>query len=312
MDSHSGPEGLPVYLVAGDDPHLAEVAVRKLVEGVGESSINEFGPADEPDRILQALTTPAMFEDRRIVIVRDVDRLSAQGQRELIGYLQSPSAGTTLIAIGAKPSSQMILAGRKSGHVIDVAKGKRSDLLVWLKQQLAAAGFNASGDVLNVLVEAVGEQRLALVQAVQELVSAVPGGGRITAKQVSRQFQGRADARLFGFIDAVAERQSALALQTLHHLVAQGESVQLLFWSLTRHFRMLLVAMDKPVSQVGKDLGLAPWRAEKLVRQARSFKPGALVSAYQTLAQADVKMKKSGEPESLTLERAVVAISGKS
>lgn len=314
MDSTHVPakEFLPAYLVVGDDPHLADVALAKLLDGVGVTSINEFGPSDELDQILQALLTPSMFDDRRMIVVREVDKFAADSQRQLTKYLQAPAADATLVLVGTKLSTQMLTAGRKTGHVIDVAKGKRSDLLIWLKHQLVGKGLTPGGDALNALVEAVGEQRLALSQAVEELSLAVPKGGRITAKQVSRQFQGRADAKLFGFIDAVADRQSAAALQSLHHLMGQGESVQMLYWTLTRHFRMLLVAMDQSAAQVGKDLGIQPWRAEKLVKQARGFKPGALIRAYQMLAEADVKMKKSEEPEGLTLERAVVAISARS
>lgn len=314
MDSThaSAKEFLPAYLVTGDDPHLADVAVAKLLDGVGETSINEFGPTDDLELILQALLTPSMFDDRRIVVVREVDKLPAESQRELTRYLESPAADATLVLIGAKLSSQMLSAGRKTGHVVDAAKGKRSELLVWLKHQMVAKGLAPGGDALNALVEAVGEQRMALSQAVDELSLAIPKGGRVTAKQVSRQFQGRADVKLFGFIDAVADRQGAAALQSLHHLLGQGESVQMLFWTLTRHFRMLLVAADQPAAQVGKDLGIQPWRAEKLVKQARGFKPGALLKAYQMLAEADVKMKKSEEPEALTLEKAVVAIAARS
>lgn len=315
MDSThaSAKEFLPAYLVTGDDAHLADLAVAKLLDGVGETSINEFGPLDDLELILQALLTPSMFGDRRIVVVREVDKLPAESQRELTRYLESPAAAdATLVLVGTKLSSQMLSAGRKTGHVVDAAKGKRSELLVWLKHQMVAKGLTPGGDALNALVEAVGEQRMALSQAVEELSLAIPKGGRVTAKQVSRQFQGRADVKLFGFIDAVADRQGAAALQSLHHLLGQGESVQMLFWTLTRHFRMLLVAADQPAAQVGKDLGIQPWRAEKLVKQARNFKPGVLLKAYQMLAEADVKMKKSEEPEGLTLEKAVVAISARS
>jgi DNA polymerase III subunit delta len=302
-------EVLPAYLIVGDDPHLTSEALQKLVEGKDSSSVNEFGATDEFDSIVQAIVTPSMFGDRRTIVVHDVDKFAAELQRQLIGYLDSPVPDATLILIGAKMPSQMLVAGRKSGHVLDVAKGKKSDLLLWLKHELAAKGLDAGGDAMNALLEAVGEQRLALSQAVEELSLAMPGGGRVTPKQITRQFQSRSDVKLFGFIDAVAERHQSVALETLHHLMGQGEPVQMLFWTLTRHFRMLLIAAEANAVEVGRELGIQPWRAEKLVRQARGFKRGALLEAYQLLAEADVKMKKSEEPESLTLERAVVAIS---
>ena len=310
MPTASAPkEALPVYLVVGDDPHLTSEALGKLIEGKDDSSVNEFGALDEFDSILQAIVTPSMFGDRRTIVVHDVDRFSAELQRQLIAYLDSPVPDATLILIGAKMPSQMLAAGRKSGHVFDVAKGKRSDLLLWLKHEFTAKGLDAGGDAMNALLEAVGEQRLALSQAVDELSLALPRGGRVTPKQISRQFQSRSDVKLFGFIDAVAERHQSAALETLHHLMSRGESVNMLFWTLARHFRMLLIAVEASAMEVGRELGIQPWRAEKLVRQARGYQRGALLEAYQLLAEADVKMKKSEEPEGLTLERVVVALS---
>jgi len=302
---------LSSYAVVGDDPHLTDVAVAKLLDGLSETSINQFGPADEFDSVLQAISTPSMFDDRRTVVVREVDRLAADSQRKLIACLENPPPDSTLILVGSKMPAQMISAARRSGHVIEVEKGRRKDLFPWVKQQAAGKGLHISGDAMNALVDVVGEQRLALSQALEELSLARPPGSRITPADVAGQFRGRADVKLFGFIDAVAQKQGAAALEALGYLVAQGEAPAMLFWNLTRHFRQMLVAAESSPKQVAGHLGIPEWRAEKLVRQARGFGLEALVEGYQVLARADLKMKNSEEPEVLTLERVVVSLSGR-
>lgn len=299
---------LSSYVVVGDDPHLTEVAVDKLLKGLSETSVNQFGPADELDQILQAISTPSMFDDRRTVVVREVEKLTADSQRKLIACLEDPPPDSTLVLVGSKMPAQMVAAARRSGHVIEVEKGKRRDLFPWVKQQATAKGLHISGDAMNALLDVVGEQRLALSQALEELSLAKPPGSRITPADISGQFRGRADVKLFGFIDAVAQKQGAAALEALNYLVAQGEAPTMLFWNLTRHFRQMLVAAESSPKEVAKILGIPDWRAEKLVRQSRGFGLEALVEAYQMLAQADLKMKSSEEPEGLTLERTVVAL----
>ncbi|MEX0789239.1 MAG: DNA polymerase III subunit delta [Actinomycetota bacterium] len=302
---------LSAYVVVGDDPHLTDVAVDKLLKGLSETSINQFGPLDEIENILQAISTPSMFDDRRTIVVREVEKLPADAQRKLIACLEHPEPDATLVLVGSKMPAQMITAARKSGHVIEAEKGKRRDLLPWVKQQAAAKGLHMSGDAMNALVDAVGEQRLALSQAIEELSLTMPPGSRVTPKEISGQFTGRADVKLFGFIDAVAQKQGAAALESLHYLVAQGEAPAMLFWNLTRHFRQLLQASESSPKQVAKALGKPEWLAEKLCRQARGYGQEALVEAYQVLAHGDLKMKSSEEPEGLTLERAVVALTRK-
>ncbi len=308
MSSSSIKPRLSSYVVVGDDPHLAEVAVAKLLDGLSESSINEFGPADEFENILQAISTPSMFDDRRTIVVREFERLPADSQRKLIACLESPPPDFTLVLVGAKMPVQLISVARRSGHVIEVEKGRRKDLFPWLKQQASAKGLHIAGEAMNLLIDVVGEHRLALSQALDELNLAKPPGTRLTAEDIAGQFRGRADVKLFGFIDAVAQKQAGVALQTLHYLVNQGEAPSMLFWTLARHFRQMLIAVENSPKSVAKVLGLPEWRAEKLVRQARGFGREALVEAYELLAEADLKIKASEEPERLTLERWVVAV----
>lgn len=300
---------LPAYLIVGDDPHLSGEALHKLLKGLPDASIDEFTAADDYDSIAQALVTPSMFDDRRTVVITDVEKLPAESQRKLIAYLQKPAAETALVLVAQKASSQLIAAVKQSGHVIQAGKGRRNDLLLWLKREFSDQGLAAGGDAINALIDAVGEQRLALSRAVEEL-ALVKDGGRVKADDVRRQFQGRADVKLFGFIDAVAMRQGPAALQSLRLLLAQGEPAQLVFWNLSRHFRMLLMATEGGANHVAKALSIPQWRAEKLVRQVRNFTRDELLDVYEVLADADLKMKTSVEPEGLTLERVVLSIAG--
>lgn len=300
---------LAAYLILGDDDFLISQTLSKLLEGVDQSSVGEFGPGDEFQTVYQALLTPPMFEDRRVVVVKEVDRLPAEAQRQLIGFLDDPTPATTLVLIASKAGAQVISAVKKAGRVIEAVKGKRPDLYAWVKHQIVAKGLTVSGEGLAALVDSVGEDRMALSQAIEELSMAIPRGTRLGPEEIARHFRGRSDVKLYAFVDAVAQRQASLALEALHYLLLRGEAPQMLFWSLTRHFRMLLVASEISASTAGEQLKIPQWRAEKLVRQARRFRAGELVAAYQRLAEADLKMKRSEEPEALTLERLVVALS---
>jgi DNA polymerase-3 subunit delta len=297
------------FLIAGDDPYLRGEALNEVLSGVAAVSIDEFGPGDEVERILQALATTPMFEDRRVVVVRDAEQLSADAVRQLTSYLNAPNEAALLVLVSEKPQSKLAAAVRKVGGVIEVGRGTRSDLFSWLRQQVKGRDLKASGDAMSALVEAVGDERLALAQALDELRLALASGAKIGPDEIRRQFQGRADARVFALVDAVANRNAGEALVALHRLLRQGEAPQALFWTLARQFRLLLLAHESAPGKVATALGVPMWRAEKLARQASQFTKSDLTEAYRTLAAADHKMKLSEEPEALTLERVVVAIS---
>lgn len=299
----------PAYLISGDDDFLAEEALRSLLGSAGDHSVAEFPATDGVRGVIEAARTPSVFGDRRILLMRDAHELPADEARSLIDYLEQPSEDATVILMSTKKLAKVASAIKKVGQVIEASKGRRSDLFGWLRAEAKKRELAPSGDALGALVEAVGEERMALAHALDELKLSLADGRRFGEDDVKKQFQRRSGGRLFGFIDAVATRRLGEALESLHHLMASGESPQSVYWVLTRHFRMLLAA-DASASTVAKSLGIQTWRAEKLVKQARAFEEAELIDAYRTLVKADHKMKTSVEPESLTLERAVVEIAG--
>lgn len=298
-----------VFLIVGEDPFLVEEALGKLVAEADHLSLVEFTSDDEMPSALEALRTPSML-GRRTVVIRAVDEFGADAQRELITYLEDPSVDSTLVLVASKAVAKISAAVKKAGRVVEAAKGRRNELFSWLREEARGRGLKVSGDVMGVIVETIGEERMALANALDELSLALGKGGTLTVATVRKHFTGRRDTKIFAFIDAVATKDPGGALESMHRLIRQGEAPQALFWTLTRHFRML-ASVEGSASKVAKDLGLPAWRAEKLVKQANLFSRDELVDVFRSLAEADRKVKSSEEPDELALERAVVSIASK-
>jgi DNA polymerase-3 subunit delta len=300
---------VPAVLVVGDDPYLVSEAVSKALAGIDQLSVEEVPAAGEDRaRVLQALESTSLFGGRRAVVLRAVDEAPAEVQRSLIAYLQDPNPDCLLILTSSKPLAALSEAVRKVGHVVEAGKGRRNDLFLWLRERAGELGLRISGDAMGALVEAVGDERMALAQALDELALALGPGGRLGSDDVARQFRGRSQATTFGFLDAAATGQTGVALQALRRLLEQGEAPQALLWALARHFRGMIEVGEGPASRVAKTMGMHPFRAEKLVRQATAFPPRALAQAYREIAAADRRTKAGEESEELALERAVVAV----
>lgn len=301
----------PAYLIVGDDAYLISQALDEILSGASDLASNEFGPGADMTEVLQALDSASIFGDRRTVVVRDLDEMGAEAHRRIGAYLEVPNESVSLVMTTTKSLPKIAAAVRKFGRVIEAGRGKRTDLFGWLRKEAKARGLVFAGDSLGALVEAIGKGRTALAQAMDEFSLALGKNERLTPERVRLHFSGRADARMFGFVDAVSAREPGLALESLHQLLRQGEHPQSLFWMLARHFRLLVQVSDSAPGDLAGSLGLPAWRAEKLSRQARNFTRDELTAAYLSLAEADRKIKKSEEPEELTLERAVVRIAAR-
>jgi DNA polymerase-3 subunit delta len=299
---------VPAVLVIGDDPYLVAEAVSKALAGIDHLSVEDLSPQEDRARLLQALESTSLFGGRRAVVVRGVDEAPAEVQRSFITYLKDPNPDCLLVLTTSKPLSGLAEAVRKVGHVVEAAKGRRNDVFSWLRDKAKELDLRTSGDAMGALMEAVGEERMALAQALEELSLALGPGGRITPDAVTRQFKGRGQVNMFGFLDAAASGQTGVALQGLRRLLEQGESSQAILNALARHFRSMMEVGEGPPARAAKELGMHPFRAEKLVKQATGYSPPALAQAYREIAAADRRTKAGEEADDLALERAVVAV----
>ena len=210
----------PLTLVLGDE----ELLVARAVSEVGQTARAADADAEVRDLTcgelqrgdLDDALSPSLFGGRRVVVVHDADQLPAEAQRELAAYLADPSPTGLLVLLAGRPVPKLAQAVRGTGRVVDAARGRRGDVLTWLREHARGAGLKPSSDALNALLEAVGEERMALARAVEELTLANGAGARITPEHVRRQFQGR-QQRVEGFPTA-----RRLAAPAVHHQVLRA------------------------------------------------------------------------------------------
>jgi DNA polymerase III delta subunit len=110
---------------------------------------------------------------------------------------------------------------------------------------------------------------------------------------------------LFSFLDAIApaSRQGGpqnSRLLSLYHALLKSVEPELVFFMITRHFRILLTISDESGDTIDEAARLAPWQKSKLERQSRLFSTKELKDAHQKLFQIDLATKTGGTPLSLS------------
>ena len=97
---------MTVHLLTGDDESILRAAVSELVHelvGDGDRSlmVDEFDGDDVEVRgVVDAAQTPPFLTDRRVVVVRDVGRFTADELAPLVAYLADPLPTTELVLVG--------------------------------------------------------------------------------------------------------------------------------------------------------------------------------------------------------------------
>lgn len=330
----------PVYLVAGEEDALVDRALEsitaRVLAGTADSDFARTsldGKKTNAQEVEAAARTASLFGGRRLVVLKDAQSLRADEQKKLAGYLKEPVPSTTLVLVVRGAGAQTrdpkraktvtaIKALKKAvekgkGVVVDCPRPRQRDLPKMAQQLLKDHNLTADSDGLYSLVEAVGEDLGGLVQAVEKLSLYLGGSGRVTDQEVAEVVADTRSQSIFALTDAVGEGSLDRALRVLQRMIRDGENALAIIGHLARHFRNLasIQALDRRgvgPDQIHKNLGLHPFVVKKCLLQVRRFTPRSLERCLSLLADADLKVKRSGLPHKVLLETLVMKLCGKS
>jgi DNA polymerase III subunit delta len=299
------------YLLAGD-PFLVEEALARLRSEKGVDALAEttLDPTASGAELLAAVGTASLLGGRRLVIVTDAQDLKKEQVEALERYLASPSPDTTLV-LTASGRTKLDATVKRAGTVLSLDPPKGRALVTWLKRRAAERKIKLDDRGGWALVDAVGTDLRSLDNSLAQLVSAHGEGASVGAKEVRRSFPRLAEERTFALTDAVGERRLPAAMTSLRRLLEQGDEPLALFGVLNGHLRRLLRARQVAgdgARAVGETLGMPEWRAERMLKQALSYREEELVAAMSVMAEADIDMKGEFPSPEAALERAVIRI----
>ena len=300
-----------VYLIQGD-PFLTEEALDRVLaeSGADAFSVLTFDSASEQADVMNALMTRSLLGDRRVVVVHDAHDLPKAAVESLLGYVESPSPDIVLVLI-AHGRTPLDKAVRASGTVLSLEAPRGRRLVSWIRERGRVKELKVDDRGAWAMIDSVGPELRDLDGALDQLVTAHGPGSRVGVAEVRHAFPRAADERIFALTDALGERRLDKAMTALRRLLDQGEEPLVVFGSIAAHFRKLIVARRVSgggAKAVADALGMPSWRAEKMERQARSYREEDLVHAMGVLAEADLEMKGGDLPPPVALERAVVHI----
>ena len=93
----------PIYTLYGGDPFLEDYFISELRIGFlkeGGTKLHFSMDQDSPDILFEELSSISMFEENRVIVVREIKKLrSDKGRKKLIKYIKSSINSTVLVLI---------------------------------------------------------------------------------------------------------------------------------------------------------------------------------------------------------------------
>ncbi len=236
-------------------------------------------------------------------------------EKGLAAYILHLPESTVLVVLVDEelPSSNPLLkAAEEHGKVIQCTLPKGAALETWISKRAAGLGVKITPEAAATLANFIGNQLRMLANELDKLATYVGPGAAITVEDVRQLSAQVHEARIiFDLTDALAQRNRKQALDLLHDLLADGEPPLRLISTITSQVRSLLLVKELAgdglrISQIVSATGMAPFVAEKALRQVGKFTSSQLEGIYRQLMATDADLKRSRMTPEMALDLLVV------
>lgn len=307
------------WLVKGEDPSLVSEKVREVLDRLlGGEDPSLAAVFLDPDSSLQAISdalgTPPLFSERRVVVVRQAGGLGPEAAELLTSWCKAPSPFAHLVvaAGGGALSQKLASALSRAGEVLDASHPRGAARQGWFAEVTRAAPVRLEPAAAAALRDHLGADLGRLHRLLEALASAYGEGARITAEQLHPYLGSHGDVSPWELTDAVEAGEMAKAMGALRWMLSNGRHPLAVLALLVRNFSAALAMEgreDLSEAEAASELRMAPFAARKALALARRLGRDRLFEATAVLAGADLDLRgRSGLPAELVMEITVARL----
>jgi DNA polymerase-3 subunit delta len=301
--------------VVGDEELLVDRAIADVVAAARaretEAEVHEMTPATLAPGDLAELTSPSLFGGGRVVVLRSAQDYGKDLVAEIGRYAADPADDIDLVVVhagGVKGKALLEALTKAGARKITCQKITRpGERVAFVRAEVRHAGGTIGEDAARSLLDAVGTNLRELASACSQLVADT--GGRVGDDAVARYHRGRAEVSGFTVADRTVEGKLAEALEQLRWALATGVAPVLITSALAQGVRSLAKVGGAPRGLRGaglaKELGMPPWKVDRVRQQLRGWTPEGVAWALQVVAETDAQVKGGGADAAYALEKAV-------
>ncbi len=308
-DSIESDQPAPFYLFHGEESYGCERLYRWVLEHLRPAVAPDFnvdifhGDNVDPVRLVELYDSYPMMAPRRVVLLRDADRMPAPQCKALEPLVEEPSETTVFVAMGAKLDMRRRLFAQMSrqGMAVEFKVPFENRLPGVIEEMAAERRLKLAPEAIERLRLYVGSQLAEMDNELEKLAIYIGDreGGRVTAEDVEQLVGVSRGASVFEFIDSVGRGDRRHAVELLHSLLEQGEEPHRIVPLLTRHLQLLLRTQQLEKKRLARDemargLGVAPFFLDGYRKQARAASAASLWRGLMALRRTDELLKTGG------------------
>lgn len=318
----------PVYLFLGEEVYLQERAVNTLCEAIDEGSrmfnIGVYtigadsgsGSKTTAAQAIDAANQLPMMSMRRIVIVRDFDKIREEEHELVLEYLKRPSPTSTVLfqAASADQRRKITTALMKSCTVVAFDSLKDDEASRWAEGYVKLRDRRIEARALDRLIALAGTSLSRLVNEIEKLL-AYAAGEVITEAAVLELVPRSREHNSWDLWDAIIRRDGKRAMRLIQRLLDDGDTGAplMVLGALAGLYRRMLAGKELLDRSAGFDefsKAINQWGSNASAWKTRlSRTPRAeIVHGIRRIAQVDNAIKNAEATPRLQMEYLVAEL----
>ena len=309
-----------VYLLYGEENYLKKQYKDKLSKAMlpPDDTMNYAyyeGKGADVNEISDLSETLPFFADRRLVVFENTGFFK-NATPELADYIKDMPETTYYLFIENEidKRGKLYKAVQKKGRVVELGMQDENMLKRWVLGMVKSEGKQISEQTLTHFLVEVGTDMGNIQRELEKLFCYTLDKESISTEDVDAICVSQIENKIFVMIDAVAGKQQQKALELYYDLLALKEPPMRILFLLARQFRLLLETKELQSKGFrGKDIagkiGVAPFVAEKCMRQTKAFSMKALRNILEDSADTEESVKTGRLSENLAVELFIVKYS---
>lgn len=290
----------PLYLVVGEEDLLRDHALavfKTVVLGDGGEFNYDLFYGDEADGadIRSCASEMPAFAERRLVVVKGAEKLSAKQAEVLLDYLKDPVETTTLVFVSLKLDGRLKFSQAlvRAAVTIDCSPLREAQLIPWIAREAGRVGIRLEEQAGHALKEAAGGSLYGLRRELEKLASYVAPGRAATAADVHVLRGIEPGASVFDLTLAIAEGNRGKALSILARNLEAGEAPLRILGSLAWQYRRLWKVKESMAGggregEAARSLRMDPTKVRPFLGR---FSDAQLQTASRLFLDADGQLK---------------------
>ena len=310
---------LPLYYLSGNETYLIDEAVAHIEDKVLSPDHKAFnyevfyGGNDKVSQIITAARTMPILSKKRLVIVKDANKLSPDDIKEFTSYVEKPSPCACLVFVGEKVDSRKKFFTKieKSGIIAKLNHPNERELPYWVRRLAEKFHKKIGHDTARLLIEVVGNNLQEIHNEIEKVSIYVGERKTIRTEDIEAVVTGLKVENIFRLIDSVGNKETEKALKILENMLSSGEEHLRILAMIIYRFRLLLRTKELTLKgtaphEMAKRLQVRDFLLKGLIKQSNRFSLDELKESFGLFYHTDLTLKSSRVSKKLILERLIL------